>query len=291
MSISAPIMSRFDLFFVIVDECQASIDENIARHIVDNHRAGGRAVQRKQVPFSVEELQRYIRFARTINPVLTPESRAVLVTSYRLLRQNDILGKNKTSYRITVRQLESLVRLSEALARLHLDHYVQAVHVKEAYRLLQKSIIFVETEDVELEDIEEELNNTDVDQAVIDDLLAGVEEPSEISSPGDAAHEQTEAEDGVTSLREQSGVLVAQALQASRRQKSGTPEKPASGRGSSNELLQRLWMAKRMDQSVRRSMRKIRIHSKVPLHWQQSPRRKRKRRKRCWQKSITVSQR
>ena len=64
---------------------------------------------------------------------------------YRLLRQNDILGRNKTAYRITVRQLESLVRLSEALARLHLDDTVQPVYVKEAYRLLQKSIIFVES--------------------------------------------------------------------------------------------------------------------------------------------------
>lgn len=32
------------------------------------------------------------------------------------------------------------------------------MYVKEAYRLLQKSIIFVETEDIELEDNEEEMN-------------------------------------------------------------------------------------------------------------------------------------
>ena len=86
-------------------------------------------------------------------------------------------GINKSSYRITVRQLESLVRLSEARARLDCDDYVghelhaadaragrlglptggcvprgcvqvQPKHVHEAVRLLRKSIIHVETEDI-----------------------------------------------------------------------------------------------------------------------------------------------
>ena len=108
-----------------------------------------------RVPFGREQLQKYIQFARTINPVISEEARVELIRSYRLLRENDMIGKNKTAYRITVRQLESLVRLSEALARLHFDEEVKPVYVKEAYRLLQKSIIFVETEDIELEDNEE----------------------------------------------------------------------------------------------------------------------------------------
>ena len=57
---------------------------------------------------------------------------------------------NKKSYRITVRQLESMVRLSEAMARVHLDDEVKPEYVLEAYRLLRKSIIHVESNDVEL---------------------------------------------------------------------------------------------------------------------------------------------
>lgn len=38
ISITAPLMSRFDLFFVILDECDTSIDHKIASHIIKNHR-------------------------------------------------------------------------------------------------------------------------------------------------------------------------------------------------------------------------------------------------------------
>ena len=152
----------------------------------------------------------------------------------------------------------------------------------------------METEDVELEDIEEELNNTDVDQAVIDDLLAGVEEPSEISSPGDAAHEQTEAEDGVMSLREQSGVPGSPSATGFEGDKVGHTRKPREWQRSSKRASPEVVDGKEDGQSVRRSMSKIGIHSKLllPLHWQRKPQEKeKKKRKRCWPKSITVSQR
>ena len=38
VAVSAPIMSRFDLFFIILDECDAVLDEKIATHIVKVHR-------------------------------------------------------------------------------------------------------------------------------------------------------------------------------------------------------------------------------------------------------------
>jgi MCM AAA-lid domain len=48
---------------------------------------------------------------------MSPEAADVLVEKYRILRQDDATGAGKNSYRITVRQLESMVRLSEAIAR------------------------------------------------------------------------------------------------------------------------------------------------------------------------------
>ncbi|RXW24709.1 hypothetical protein EST38_g1197 [Candolleomyces aberdarensis] len=151
LQMSAPIMSRFDLFFVVLDECDERIDKNIAQHIVNIHRYQDQAIQPE---FSTETLQRFIRYARTFQPKMTREAADLLVEKYRLLRQDDLSG-NKNSYRITVRQLESMIRLSEAIARANCTNEIQPAFVREAYSLLRQSIIHVEQDDVEFE--EEEL--------------------------------------------------------------------------------------------------------------------------------------
>jgi len=152
VQLSAPILSRFDLFYVVLDECDDVADYNVAKHILDVHRCDEAVID---PPFSKDQMLRYIRFARTLNPQITDESRRVLVDCYRKLRQGDTMGRSRTAYRITVRQLESLIRLSEALARLHCDDLVRPSYVREAFRLLRKSIIHVETEDVTFEEGDE----------------------------------------------------------------------------------------------------------------------------------------
>ena len=147
VNISAPIMSRFDLFFVIIDERS---DEAIARHIVNLHRRKDDAIAPE---FTTQDLQRYIRFARALKPQFNKAAAETLREEYKTLRQSDVSGQ-KTSYRITVRQLESIIRLSEALARAHLEDVISEEYVKEACRLLKKSIINVEQKDVELDEFE-----------------------------------------------------------------------------------------------------------------------------------------
>lgn len=70
------------------------------------------------------------------------------------------MGGGKSTWRVTVRQLESLIRLSEAFAKLECQDEVTEKHVKEARRLLSKSIVRVERPDIELE---EETNEMEVD--------------------------------------------------------------------------------------------------------------------------------
>lgn len=52
---------------------------------------------------------------------LTPEARKLLVDSYVALRRGDTAPGSRVAYRMTVRQLEALIRLSEAIARSYLD--------------------------------------------------------------------------------------------------------------------------------------------------------------------------
>ncbi|KAF2688198.1 MCM-domain-containing protein [Lentithecium fluviatile CBS 122367] len=154
VNMSAPIMSRFDLFFVVLDECDEDVDRHLAEHIVSIHKDRDDAI----VPeFSTEQLQRYIRFARTFKPEFTDEAKDTLVEKYKELRADDAQGGiGRNSYRITVRQLESMIRLSEAIAKANCVSEITPDFVKEAYNLLRQSIISVEKDDVEMEDEDDE---------------------------------------------------------------------------------------------------------------------------------------
>eukprot|EP00899_Mesostigma_viride_P008988 jgi/Mesvir1/18090/Mv09391-RA.1 len=144
------ILSRFDLLHVMVDEVDEVGDFNIAKHIVSLHQHKAATEE----GLSKEQLQRYIRYARTIKPQFSPAAREQLVRAYVGMRHDDAQPGSQSSYRITVRQLEGLVRLSEALARLHCEAEIKPARVEEARRLLSSSIISVETGPVEVEDLD-----------------------------------------------------------------------------------------------------------------------------------------
>ncbi|ATZ56145.1 Bcmcm6 [Botrytis cinerea B05.10] len=171
INMSAPIMSRFDLFFVILDECNETVDRHLAEHIVGIHQLRDEAVQPE---FTTEQLQRYIRFAKTFKPEFTDEAKELLVQKYKELRNDDAQGGvGRNSYRITVRQLESMIRLSEAIAKANCVEEITEPMVVEAFNLLRQSIISVEKDDVEVDDDDEEVPapaaNDDADDAMDED--------------------------------------------------------------------------------------------------------------------------
>ncbi|QDZ25224.1 minichromosome maintenance protein [Chloropicon primus] len=142
------ILSRFDLIHVMIDEPDDAFDYNLAHHIVKVHQKKSEAL----TPiYTNQQLQRYIKYARNIKPKLTPEASQALKQAYVRLRSNDIQPGQSFAYRMTVRQLESMIRLSEALARVHCEFSISPIHVHEAERLLKTSIISVEAHDVDLD--------------------------------------------------------------------------------------------------------------------------------------------
>ena len=127
------LLSRFDIIAVLIDRPDDKLDKRVADHIFDMYT--GKIEDNKKI--SAELLTVYIKEAKRINPVLTSQSIDGLVEAYVDLRQLDN-GKTVTA---TTRQLEGLVRLSEAHARMRFSHIVEIVDVKEAIRLIKESLL------------------------------------------------------------------------------------------------------------------------------------------------------
>jgi len=73
--------------------------------------------------------------------VITEEAGAELVRSYVEMRNmGDDPRASEKRITATTRQLESMVRLSEAHARMRFSDFVELVDVKEAYRLMREAI-------------------------------------------------------------------------------------------------------------------------------------------------------
>ncbi|KAG8067561.1 hypothetical protein GUJ93_ZPchr0005g15905 [Zizania palustris] len=153
------ILSRFDLVYIMIDEPDETTDYHIAHHIVRVHQKREEALAPE---FSTAELKRYIAFAKSLKPQLSAEAKKVLVESYVTLRRGDSTPGTRVAYRMTVRQLEALIRLSEAIARSHLERVVLPAHVRLAVKLLKTSIISVESYEVDLSDFQDADDGTNV---------------------------------------------------------------------------------------------------------------------------------
>ncbi|EPS67005.1 hypothetical protein M569_07767 [Genlisea aurea] len=145
------ILSRFDVVYVMIDDPDEESDYHIANHIVRVHQKRDDALA---PAFSTAQLKRYISYAKSLKPKPNPEARRLLVESYVSLRRGDAAPGSRVAYRMTVRQLEALIRLSEALARIHLDTEVGPRHVNLAVKLLKTSIINVESSGIDLSEFE-----------------------------------------------------------------------------------------------------------------------------------------
>eukprot|EP00747_Dinoflagellata_sp_TGD_P158905 gnl/TRDRNA2_/TRDRNA2_177853_c0_seq1.p1 gnl/TRDRNA2_/TRDRNA2_177853_c0~~gnl/TRDRNA2_/TRDRNA2_177853_c0_seq1.p1 ORF type:complete len:479 (+),score=3.65 gnl/TRDRNA2_/TRDRNA2_177853_c0_seq1:918-2354(+) len=159
----ATILSRFDLVFNIVDRRVFTKDTKIARHVCAIQRSMllKPEIQTENLNTLIGEdlMKRYIRYARThCSPSMSKSAEELLIDQYikrRAAYQFSAIKTNKSDIGITglydqrnenaklvtvpvtVRQLEALIRISEAFARVTLSSEVIVAHVNQAIDLFK----------------------------------------------------------------------------------------------------------------------------------------------------------
>ncbi|HJK17359.1 MAG TPA: minichromosome maintenance protein MCM [Methanocorpusculum sp.] len=148
------LLSRFDLIFIMKDKPDAVRDLNIANHILKSHMAGEKIMHHKKhpIPGADDEyfkrelapvmpeidavlLRKYLAYAkRNCFPMLTDEAKDILVQYYQSLRGVAIDSDKPVP--VTARQLEALVRLAEASARVRLSDEISVDDAKRVVKIV-----------------------------------------------------------------------------------------------------------------------------------------------------------
>ncbi|PWA86996.1 DNA replication licensing factor Mcm2 [Artemisia annua] len=159
VELTDPIVSRFDVLCVVKDVVDPVMDEMLAKFVVDSHfkstPKGGKAddkstnnsqedVQDFAMPvdpeiLSQDMLKKYITYAKlNVFPRLHDADLDKLTQVYAELRRESSHGQGVP---IAVRHIESMIRMSEAHARMHLRQHVTQEDVDMAIRVLLDSFI------------------------------------------------------------------------------------------------------------------------------------------------------
>eukprot|EP01135_Chromosphaera_perkinsii_P011843 Nk52_evm34s2506 gene=Nk52_evmTU34s2506 len=151
VELTEPIISRFDVLCVVRDNVDPIKDEELAGFVVDSH-IRHHPINREQLEaeaaqntasdasaMSQATLKKYLLYAKmNVRPKLHGMDQDKIATLYGELRRESMLTG---SIPITVRYVESVIRLAEAHARMHLREYVRDEDVSMAIRVALDSFI------------------------------------------------------------------------------------------------------------------------------------------------------
>jgi len=136
IDITPALLSRFDIIFILRDMPNRAQDEAIASHVLEEHQ---QEVIREVI--EPQLLRKYIAYAQKHRPRLTDEAVAEIKNFYITLRNQSVRTESDVKpIPITARQLEAIIRLSEACARVRLSDKVTVDDAKRAISLLQHSL-------------------------------------------------------------------------------------------------------------------------------------------------------
>jgi len=168
VELSEPILSRFDILFIVRDTVDEKIDEKLATFVVQSHfnshpkQAAFRKIQEQEAacrelfapkeenekddeeyltnrdPLPQEMFKKYLMTAKRLRPNLSHINKERLTKFYSELRKHSEEGSGLT---ITARHLESIIRMAEASAKMHLRSSVNDSDVNTAISVMLESFI------------------------------------------------------------------------------------------------------------------------------------------------------
>ncbi|WOF16329.1 minichromosome maintenance protein MCM [Methanoplanus sp. FWC-SCC4] len=152
------LLSRFDLIFVMRDKPNDSLDRAIGEHILKSHEVGeliehikknpiegidDNYIDQKLSPVTPEIdpliFRKYIAYSkRNCFPLLSAEAKEKLVAYYLSLR--NLAADNSKPVPVTARQLEAMVRLAEASARIRLSPQVEESDAERVIKIVDRCL-------------------------------------------------------------------------------------------------------------------------------------------------------
>ena len=133
VNLPIPLLTRFDLIFVVRDIPGREKDEKIARHIIELHTPQGTD---KRSVIDVDTLTKYLSYAKRSSPDLTKEAEEKILQYYLQMRNVE----SEEMITVTPRQLEGIIRLSTARARLLMKDKVEEEDAERAIFLIQSML-------------------------------------------------------------------------------------------------------------------------------------------------------
>ncbi|KAK2349439.1 minichromosome maintenance [Trifolium repens] len=177
LKMSAALLSRFDLIFILLDKPDELLDKRVSEHIMSLHAGCGQHLQAskkrrgdppsasqnvevidlsvrsdslisrlkldrrrdtKFAPLPGQLLRKYIAYARSfVFPRMSKTAADIIQKFYLKLRDHNVSADGTP---ITARQLESLVRLAEARARLDLRAEITAQDAMDVVEIMKESL-------------------------------------------------------------------------------------------------------------------------------------------------------
>uniref|UniRef100_A0A8C9TRG2 DNA replication licensing factor MCM4 n=1 Tax=Scleropages formosus TaxID=113540 RepID=A0A8C9TRG2_SCLFO len=130
------LLSRFDLIFLMLDPQDEAYDRRLAHHLVSLYYQSEEQLEEEFLDMAM--LKDYVAYARSyIEPRLSEEASQALIKAYVDMRK---IGSGRGMVSAYPRQLESLIRLAEAHAKVRFSDKVETIDVEEAKRLHREAL-------------------------------------------------------------------------------------------------------------------------------------------------------